>query len=194
MILAMFIIGCSSKHNDKSTIDLREYLPMGIPGTAYVSQFNFDNTNNKAETKVIVARTKDQMEECVTLRVSLTDNGKQESSHKDVLCATKNKLYRNTKNKSPIISLTEKVWYSSKIFSPTPPPHSEMPCKIYNKSTIKVEEKTYEAITVECKARNSTFLISYAKTLGRVKIEQKVKDFGVIGNVSLKKIIRAEDK
>lgn len=181
--------GCSLEKKQYKTIDLREYLPIGKMGTTYVSQFNFNNTHKRAETKVIVARTKNQMEECVTLRVSLTDNGKKESSHKEVLCATKNKLYRNTENKYTIISLTEKEWYSSTIFSPTPTPHSEMPCKIYNTSKIQIEEKKYEAITIECKAGDSIFFISYAKTLGRMKTEQKVKDFGVVGNISLENII-----
>ncbi len=190
----MLMVGCSSWKQQYKTIDLREYLPVGETGTVYISRFNFENTNNKKERKTIVKRTKSQAETCVTFMVSPINNGKQEGEHRDILCATKNKLYRGTESKYPIISLTQKEWYSSKTFSPVPPPHSEILCKIYNTSKIKVEEREKEAITIECETGNSTFLISYAKDYGQVKTVQKVKDFGTIGDFSLENVIRPGKK
>ncbi len=178
------MIGCSSEKKKYGTIDLREYLPIGEVGTIYVSQFNFNKSDKKEEIKTILDRTKN----CVTFKISLIKNGQKESTRIDSLCASKNKLYRKSAKEEPLIDLDKKEWYSSKMFSSMANPNSEMPCKINDTSTIKIDKKMYETVTVECKAKNSTFLISYAKTFGRVKVEQKVKDFGVIGNILIKKI------
>jgi len=183
-ILFFLFVGCSSEKSPHRDIDLQNYLPNGKTGTIYISQFTKTGMHKIEEHKALLER----QEDCVHYRVTLIKDKKKESEYIDNLCATKHLLYRGLSKEEPLINTMQKSWVSMRMVSRNQ--IDKMKCGIVSYKPYLFKGKKVNAITTECRAKNSTLFITFAENLGIVEIEQKVEGFGNIGGIKLNKIVR----